>query len=136
MITVQICAYLSPYLGLIYDDQFQSLPVTVNPALSGDLLVVVLVTWKDSVVMVCVLDCIAALFRTCSSAGRPWRFWPLGPEDRLGVGVATWEERIDYDPCISLHSKFFPHYRGVPIKTNTLYLLALWVPTVSTLCNF
>ena len=31
-----------------------------------------------------------------------------------------------------LHSKFFPHYRGVPIKSNTLYLS---LPYLQSLCK-
>ena len=30
--------------------------------------------------------------------------WPFGPGDRLGVEPATWEDRIDYDPCMGLHA--------------------------------
>ena len=34
--------------------------------------------------------------------------WPVGSGDLLGVGLATWEDRVDYDLCMGLHRSFLP----------------------------
>ena len=34
--------------------------------------------------------------------------WPFGSGDLLGVGLATWEDRVGYDLCMGLHRSFLP----------------------------